>query len=33
MDGISAKFSPGDEKHKQMLDFGRNFARYLTEAK
>jgi flavorubredoxin len=31
MDGITAKFSPHDEKHRQMIEFGRNFARYLVE--
>jgi flavorubredoxin len=31
MDGFSSKFSPNQEKHKQMVDFGRNFARYLVE--
>jgi flavorubredoxin len=29
MDGISNKFSTNDEKHRQMVDFGRNFARFL----
>ena len=32
MEGISSKFSPNDEKHRHMVDFGRNFARYLVEA-
>jgi len=31
MDGISSKFSPNDEKHRHMVDFGRNFARFLVE--
>jgi flavorubredoxin len=31
MEGISSRFSPNDEKHRQMVDFGRNFARYLVE--
>jgi flavorubredoxin len=31
MDGITAKFSPNEEKHSQMVEFGRNFARYLIE--
>jgi flavorubredoxin len=30
MEGISAKFSPNDQKYRQMVDFGRSFARYLT---
>jgi flavorubredoxin len=30
MEGISAKFSPTDEKHEQMVEFGRNFARQLV---
>ena len=32
MEGISSKFYPNDEKHRQMVDFGRNFARFLGEA-
>jgi flavorubredoxin len=32
MDGISSKFSPNDEKHRQMVEFGRNFARYLVQS-
>lgn len=31
MEGISSKFSPTDQKHQHMVDFGRNFARYLVE--
>jgi flavorubredoxin len=31
MEGISSKFSPDDQKHKHMVDFGRSFARYLVE--
>jgi len=31
MEGMSSKFSPNDEKHRQMVDFGRTFARYLVE--
>jgi flavorubredoxin len=31
MEGISSKFSPNDQKHQRMVDFGRNFARYLVE--
>jgi flavorubredoxin len=31
MEGISSKFSPNDEKHRQMVDFGKNFARCLLE--
>jgi len=30
MEGMSSKFYPNDEKHRQMVDFGRNFAKYLT---
>jgi NADH oxidase (H2O-forming) len=29
MEGISAKFSPTDQKHEQMVEFGRSFARTL----
>jgi flavorubredoxin len=29
MDGFSSKFSPGEEKHKQMVEFGRNFAKHI----
>ncbi len=32
MDGFSSKFSPNQEKHRQMVDFGRNFAKYLIES-
>lgn len=33
MDGFSSKFSPDhQEKHRQMVEFGRNFARHLVEA-
>jgi NADH oxidase (H2O-forming) len=31
MEGISSKFSPNDQKHQHMVDFGRSFARYLVE--
>jgi flavorubredoxin len=31
MEGISAKFSPDDRKHEQMVEFGRNFGRFLIE--
>jgi len=31
MEGISSKFSPTDQKHQHMVDFGRSFARYLVE--
>jgi flavorubredoxin len=31
LEGISSKFSPDDEKHQQMVNFGRSFARYLVE--
>jgi flavorubredoxin len=31
MEGISAKFSPDDRKHEQVIEFGRNFAKHLTE--
>jgi flavorubredoxin len=31
LEGISSKFSPNDEKHRHMVDFGRSFARYLIE--
>ncbi len=31
MEGISAKFSPDDRKHEQMIEFGRNFAKHLIE--
>jgi flavorubredoxin len=31
LEGISAKFSPDDKKHEQMVEFGRNFARHLIE--
>lgn len=31
MDGLSAKFSPNDEKQQAMKAFGRDFARYLKE--
>ena len=32
MEGISSKFSPGSQKHQQMVEFGRNFAQHLTES-
>jgi NADH oxidase (H2O-forming) len=32
MEGISAKFSPNDQKYLQMVEFGRNFARHLQES-
>ncbi len=31
MEGISSKFSPGEQKYQHMVDFGRSFARYLVE--
>lgn len=31
MEGISAKFSPDDRKHEQVIEFGRNFAKHLIE--
>jgi flavorubredoxin len=31
IEGISSKFSPVNEKHQHMVDFGRSFARYLVE--
>lgn len=31
MEGISSKFSPDDQKHQHMVNFGRSFARYLVE--
>lgn len=32
MDGFSSKFAPDNaEKHRQMVEFGRNFARHLVE--
>lgn len=31
IEGISSKFSPTDQKYQHMVDFGRNFARYLVE--
>jgi NADH oxidase (H2O-forming) len=31
MEGISAKFSPNDQKYQQMVEFGRTFARHLQE--
>jgi flavorubredoxin len=31
LEGISSKFSPTDQKHQHMVDFGRNFARCLVE--
>jgi flavorubredoxin len=31
MEGISSKFSPTEQKHQHLVDFGRNFARYLVE--
>lgn len=31
LEGISSKFSPTDQKYQHMVDFGRNFARYLVE--
>jgi NADH oxidase (H2O-forming) len=30
MEGISAKFSPDDKKHEQLVEYGKNFARHLT---
>ncbi len=31
MDGLTAKFAPNTEKHKQMVEFGKKFARCLVE--
>jgi len=31
MEGISAKFSPDDKKHQQLVEYGREFARHLIE--
>ncbi|MBN2812910.1 MAG: FprA family A-type flavoprotein [Bacteroidales bacterium] len=31
MDGVSSKFLPNDEKHRQMVDYGKAFARYLEQ--
>lgn len=31
MEGISAKFSPDDKKHEQLVEYGRTFARHLIE--
>jgi NADH oxidase (H2O-forming) len=30
-EGIAAKFSPDEKKHDQIVEFGRNFARLLTD--
>jgi flavorubredoxin len=32
MEGISTKFSPGDQKQQQMIEFGKRFAQFLVEA-
>ncbi len=32
MEGISSKFSPGSQKHQQMVEFGKSFAQHLTES-
>jgi flavorubredoxin len=32
MEGMSSKFSPGEQKHEQMISFGRTFAKHLLEA-
>ncbi len=31
VEGISAKFSPDDKKHEQIVEFGREFARHLND--
>lgn len=31
MDGVSSKFLPNEEKHRQMVEFGKAFARYLVQ--
>ncbi len=31
MDGASSKFLPNEEKHRQMVEFGKAFARYLVQ--
>jgi flavorubredoxin len=31
LEGISAKFSPDDKKHEQVVEFGREFARHLND--
>jgi flavorubredoxin len=31
MDGMSSKFSPNDQKHRRMVEFGKEFARFLLE--
>lgn len=32
MEGMSSKFSPGEQKHEQMISFGKAFAKHLLEA-
>ncbi|MBN1145301.1 MAG: FprA family A-type flavoprotein [Bacteroidales bacterium] len=32
MEGMSSKFSPGEQKHEQMISFGRSFAKHLLES-
>jgi flavorubredoxin len=32
MEGMSSKFSPGEQKHEQMISFGRTFAKHLLES-
>jgi flavorubredoxin len=32
MEGISSKFSPEEQKHEQMISFGKTFAKHLLEA-
>ncbi|MFO7369104.1 MAG: FprA family A-type flavoprotein [Bacteroidales bacterium] len=32
MEGMSSKFSPGEQKHEQMIGFGKTFAKHLLEA-
>ncbi len=32
MEGMSSKFSPGEQKHEQMISFGKTFAKHLLEA-
>lgn len=31
MEGLSSKFSPDEQKHQHLVNFGRSFARYLVE--
>jgi NADH oxidase (H2O-forming) len=32
VEGFSSKFAPSEEKHRQLVDFGKSFARNLVEA-